>query len=202
MNLIMRGRRKLFFLTLSSVAVLALAACTGDDGSQGIQGPKGDPGAAGNPGAPGAAGAAGNPGEPGLSGAPGNPGNPGPAGAQGAQGVAGETGPRGASGADANSTSLIVVDAGTGAAGFVEHKAAGTTEANVVGSGFIGSEVISLHAGNVFFDAVTANGEGAFSVTVDLSGFAVGSIRTLEANGEIRSSAAGGFVIVDKVSTD
>ena len=223
MNLLKRGRGKLIFLILSSFAVVALAACAGDDGSQGPQGPAGqpgfpgnagiagEPGAAGNPGSPGSPG---NPGESGDPGAPGEPGNPGPAGSQGPQGVAGTNGANGADGSDANATSLIVVDAGTGSAGFVEFKAVGTTEANVVGGGFTGGESISLRLttvsdtgsqGTIILDAtIVANPVGAFEATVDLSNdvFAAGSVHTLDALGALGGKAAAGFAIVDKVATD
>ncbi len=221
MNLLTRGSRKLIFLTLSSIAVVALAACTGDAGSQGIQGPAGvaglpgnpgESGAPGVPGAPGNPGAAGNPGSPGEAGAPGAPGNPGPAGPQGVQGVAGPTGAAGADGSAANATSLLVTDAGAGSAGFVEFKAEGTTEANVIGGGFLGTEVVTLRVttvgddgrwGTVVLDEVTANGAGAFSVTVDLSdsAFSAGSVHTLDAMGE-DNVATGAFAVVDKVATD
>jgi len=224
MNLLKRGRGKLIFLMLSSVAVVALAACAGDDGSQGVQGPagqpgfpgnaglSGEPGTAGNPGAAGNPGNPGSPGEPGEPGAPGEPGNAGANGANGAQGIAGPAGPTGSDGGNANHTSLIVVDAGTGSAGFVEFKAAGTTEANVVGAGFLGTEVVALRVttvgadgrfGTVVLAEVTANGAGAFSVTVDLSNsaFSAGSVHTLDALGE-DNNATGGFAIVDKVATD
>jgi len=200
---------------LSSVAVVALAACTGDDGSQGVQGPAGQPGFPGNAGLAGEPGVPGNPGapgEPGAPGAPGEPGNPGANGANGAQGIAGPAGATGSDGGNANHTSLIVVDAGTGSAGFVEFKAAGTTEANVIGAGFLGTEVVALRVttvgadgrfGTVVLAEVTANGAGAFSVTVDLSNsaFSAGSVHTLDALGE-DNNATGGFAIVDKVATD
>ncbi|MCH7906210.1 MAG: collagen-like protein [Chloroflexi bacterium] len=206
MNVLMRGRGKLIFLILSSVAVVALAACTGDDGSQGPQGAPGASGAAGsagNPGEPGAPGAAGAPGESGFPGEPGEPGNPGPAGPQGPAGVNGTDGKDGRDGAQ-NATFLIVVDAGTGSAGFIEFKAVGTTQAEVVGGGFHGSEVITLQAGKVVFGNVVASGEGAFSVTIDLSdaSFGVGQAFTLDAFGDSRSFGASGFVIIDKVATD
>ncbi len=215
MNLLKRGRGKLIFLMLSSVAVVALAACTGDDGSQGVQGPAGQPGFPGNAGLAGEPGVPGNPGapgEPGAPGAPGEPGNPGANGANGAQGIAGPAGATGSDGGNANHTSLIVVDAGTGSAGFVEFKAAGTTEANVIGAGFLGTEVVALRVttvgadgrfGTVVLAEVTANGAGAFSVTVDLSNsaFSAGSVHTLDALGE-DNNATGGFAIVDKVATD
>ncbi len=203
MNSLMRGRGKLIFLMLSSVAVVALAACTGDDGSQGLQGPAGAAGAAGNPGAAGAAGAAGNPGESGLPGEPGAPGNPGVKGLDGQDGKDGQNGKDGKDGV-ANTSFLIVVDAGTGSAGFIEFKALGTTQANVVGGGFHGSETIILQAGKAVFDSVTANGDGAFSVTIDLPAgfFGVGTVHTLDAIGDTNSVAASGFAITDKVSTD
>ena len=215
MNLLKRGRGKLIFLMLSSVAVVALAACTGDDGSQGVQGPAGQPGFPGNAGLAGEPGVPGNPGapgEPGAPGAPGEPGNPGANGANGAQGIAGPAGATGSDGGNANHTSLIVVDAGTGSAGFVEFKAAGTTEANVIGAGFLGTEVVALRVttvgadgrfGTVVLAEVTANGAGAFSITVDLSNsaFSAGSVHTLDALGE-DNNATGGFAIVDKVATD
>lgn len=215
MNFIKRGRGKLIFLMLSSVAVVALAACAGDDGSQGVQGPAGQPGFPGNAGLagePGVPGNSGAPGEPGSPGAPGEPGNPGANGANGAQGIAGPAGPTGSDGGNANHTSLIVVDAGTGSAGFVELKAAGTTEANVLGAGFLGTEVVALRVttvgadgrfGTVVLTEVTANGAGAFSVTVDLSNsaFSAGSVHTLDALGE-DNNATGAFAIVDKVATD
>lgn len=206
MKLLMRGRGKLIFLILSSVAVVALAACTGDDGSQGPQGAPGASGAAGNagtPGEPGAPGAPGAPGESGLPGAPGEPGNAGPAGPQGSAGVDGTDGADGKDGAQ-NSTFLIVVDAGTGSAGFIEFKALGTTQANVIGGGFHGSEIVTLQAGKVVFDSVQANGDGAFSATIDLSaaGYAAGTVHTLDATGDANSIAASGFAIIDKVATD
>lgn len=203
MNLIMRGRRKMIFLMLSSVAVVALAACSGDDGSQGLQGPAGAAGAAGNPGAAGSPGAAGNPGDPGLPGEPGAPGNPGASGNDGQDGTDGKDGKDGRDGAQ-SATFLIIVDAGTGASGFIEFKALGTTEANVVGAGFHGSETIILQAGKVVFDSVTANGNGAFTTTIDLSdaSFAAGTVHTLDAIGDTKSIAVGGFTITDKVATD
>ena len=203
MNLLMRGRRKMIFLMLSSVAVVALAACSGDDGSQGLQGPAGAAGAAGNPGAAGNAGAAGNPGDPGLPGEPGAPGNPGAVGNDGRDGIDGKDGKDGRDGAQ-NATFLIVVDAGTGSTGFIEFKAAGTTEAEVVGGGFHGSETITLQAGKVVFGNVVATGDGAFSITIDLSdaSFALGTAFTLDAFGDSGSFGASGFVIVDKVATD
>lgn len=213
MNQIMRGRGKIIFLTLSSVAVLALAACTGDDGSQGIQGPKGDPGAPGNPGAAGAPGAAGNPGESGLPGAPGAPGNPGPAGPQGVQGLAGPAGPAGPAGVG-EVVGLTVVDAGTGSAGFIEFKAAGTTQARVVGGGFNSGEGVSVRLttvsssgarGTIVLDnTIVANGVGAFEATVDLTAsvFTAGSVHTLDAIGTFGNRGAAGFAIQDKVATD
>ena len=135
-----------------------------------------------------------------------------PAGPQGVQGVAGPTGAAGADGSAANATSLLVTDAGAGSAGFVEFKAEGTTEANVIGGGFLGTEVVTLRVttvgddgrwGTVVLDEVTANGAGAFSVTVDLSdsAFSAGSVHTLDAMGE-DNVATGAFAVVDKVATD
>ena len=204
MNLLMRGRRKMVFLMLSSVAVVALAACSGDDGSQGLQGPAGAAGAAGNPGAAGNAGAAGNPGDPGLPGEPGAPGNPGAAGNDGQDGTDGTDGKDGRDGAQSGTTSLIIVDAGTGVSGFIEFKALGTTEANVVGAGFHGSETITLQAGKVVFGSVQANGNGAFTMTIDLSdaSFGAGTVHTLDGTGDTGSKGVGGFTITDKVATD
>jgi len=203
MKLITRGRGKLVFLMLSSVAVVALAACTGDSGSQGIQGPAGPAGFAGNPGSAGLAGAPGNPGEPGLSGAPGNAGSP---GIPGADGTDGTDGANGVDGKDAgeNPSSVVVVDAATGSAGYVEFKAVGTTQANVVGGGFFGNETVTLHAGPTVLGSAKANASGAFEATVDLTdvSFGAGSIHTLNATGDVSSIAVAGFVIIDKVATD
>lgn len=216
MNLLMRGRGKLIFLMLSSVAVVALAACTGDDGSQGLQGPAGVPGLPGNPGesgAPGVAGNPGSPGEPGAAGAPGNPGNAGPSGPQGVQGIAGAQGASGRDGV-AQPTGLIVVDAGTGSAGFIEFKAIGTTQARVVGGGFNGGEGVTLRLtkvtstgaqSTIILDSdIVANGVGAFEATVDLtdSAFVAGTVHTMDAFGDFGNQASAGFAIQDKVATD
>ena len=217
MNLFKRGRGKLIFLMLSSVAVVALAACTGDDGSQGVQGPAGQPGFPGNPGLAGEPGVPGNPGSAGESGepgAPGAPGNPGPAGPGGSQGIQGAQGSAGRDGAVGQATGVVVVDAGTGSAGFIELKAAGTTQANVVGGGFVGGESVSLRLttvsstgaqGTIILDStIVANPVGAFEATVDLTAsvLTAGSVHTLDALGGLGSKATAGFVIVDKVATD
>jgi len=94
----------------------------------------------------------------------------------------------------------------------VELKAAGTTEADVIGAGFLGTEVVTLRVttvgddgrfGTVILGEVTANGAGAFSTTVELTdaAFSAGSVHTLDAMGE-DNNAAGAFAIVDKVATD
>jgi hypothetical protein len=216
MKLLTRGQGKLVFLMLSSIAVVALAACTGDSGSQGIQGPAGPAGFPGNPGAAGVAGApgnSGNPGESGLSGEPGAPGNPGPVGGQGFAGPAGATGPAGPAGPTGETTGLIIVDAGTNSAGFIELKAVGTTSAEVVGGGFASAEAISLVASSitenkltnvVFSNEVIANGVGSFTTTLELTddSFVAGGIYTLDAIGSRGNKGATGFVVVDKVATD
>ena len=213
MYLLMRGRGKLIFLMLSSVAVVALAACTGDDGSQGLQGPAGVPGLPGNSGDPGAPGVAGAPGNPGDSGAPGEPGSAVAPGEPGVQGVAGAQGVPGRDGV-AQPTGLTVVDAGTGSAGYVELKVVGTTQAKVVGGGFNGGEGVTLRLtkvtstgsqSTIILDGdVVANGVGAFEATVDLtdSAFTAGSIHTMDAFGDFGNVASTGFVIIDKVATD
>jgi hypothetical protein len=109
---------------------------------------------------------------------------------------------------------LILVDAGTGSAGFIELKVAGTTQANVVGGGFTGGESIVLRLttvsssgaqGTIILDStIVANPVGAFEATVDLTSsvFTAGSVHTLDALGGLGGKAAAGFVIVDKVATD
>ncbi len=219
MNLFMRGRGKLIFLTLSLVAVLALAACTGDagppgpQGDPGLPGNPGNPGESGKPGLPGNPGNPGEPGAPGLPGAPGEPGNPGKPGNPGLPGIPGKDGIDGKDGVQ-TATAILVVDAGTGSAGFIELKEAegSTTEANVIGAGFLGTEMVALRVttvgadgrfGTVVLAEVEANGAGAFSVTVDLSNsaFSAGSVHTLDALGE-DNIATGAFAIVNKVATD
>ena len=53
------------------------------------------------------------------------------------------------------------------------------------------------------FGNVVASGDGAFSMTIDLSdaSFGVGAF-TLDAFGDSGSFGASGFVMVDKVATD
>jgi hypothetical protein len=91
-------------------------------------------------------------------------------------------------------------------------KALTDTTADVIGAGFLGTEVVTLRVttvgddgrfGTVVLDEVTANGAGAFSATVTLddAAFSAGSVHTLDAMGE-DNNAAGAFAIVDKVATD
>ena len=86
------------------------------------------------------------------------------------------------------------------------------TTADVIGAGFLGTEIVTLRVttvgadgrfGTVVLDEVTANGAGAFSATVTLSdsAFSAGSVHTLDAMGEDNNATAA-FAIVDKVATD
>jgi len=166
------------FLALLSLFALVLVACEGPTGSRGLAGEPGNPG---NPGFPGVQGEAGAPGLPGLPGNPGNPGPPGP------------TGPAGEAGADA------VAPQG----GLAISKSTMTMEEPFVvwGSGFRPGEpaVVSLWVDDQIrpiLGNVTANGAGAFTLSLDSAGQREGvvaksqGVRTIVAIGADGSTAS------------
>ncbi|MDA1257453.1 MAG: hypothetical protein O3C10_06375 [Chloroflexi bacterium] len=113
----------------------------------------------------------------------------------------------------AQPVSILAVDAGTGSVGFIEFKAAGTTQAKVVGGGFGAAEVVTLRVatvssagqgGRIILGTATANAVGAFETTLNLTdaNFAAGTVHTLDAFGTNGNNAAVGFAIADKVATD
>ena len=211
---LLRGRLKVFLLIVTMFALMAAVACQGDRGASGAAGAPGLPGNSGAPGeagAPGEPGAPGNPGETGAPGAPGSPGEPGEPGNAGATGLPGRDGSTGATGptgdagaAGAGSTSvsgILVVDANGTSVGVVG-VTNGAASITVIGGGFSVNEKISVTMTDVGQDVLlgeaTANGNGAFSLDVDLSNPQAGALFSITATGDDGNLAASAFMLIDK----
>ena len=215
------------FALLAAVACEGSRGPAGVAGAPGNPGNSGDPGSPGNPGeagAPGAAGAPGNPGEPGSpgspgeAGAPGNPGKPGKpgspgnAGATGADGAAGPAGPAGSAGANGTTqiAGLTIIDANGSSVGAIG-ATDGAASITIVGGGYAKDEQVSVAVKKGGFDVLlsgstsktndsttVANLNGAFTLTVDLTGYELGVLHTVTATGDQGNRGASVFWLVEK----
>ena len=191
----------------------ALLACRGDVGPEGPAGPVGPQGAAGRDGAPGMDGAPGTDGSQGLrgpqglQGLTGDAGPAGPAGPQGPQGARGTPGAPGAVGPAGPQGPAGEAAVSPEAALMVSKSQVALQEQlSIAGSGFRPSEAVTLVLvtpsakviiGGGSGSQVTANGAGAFLLSVDaIGGAASEGVHTLMAEGSEGSVASQPIEIV------
>ena len=108
---------------------------------------------------------------------------------------------------------IVVFDASGPSTGVAE-VSAGSATITIIGGGFAKGERISVAAKKNGFDFLltgslgsrdstsdlAANDNGAFSITVDLDGWPVGEIFSLNASGDQGHRASTAFMLVDKVA--
>ena len=184
----------------------------GEAGAPGAAGAPGNPGEPGNPGSPGEAGAPGNPGKPGKPGSPGNAGAPGEPGNPGATGATGAAGPAGSAGANGTTqiAGLTIIDANGSSVGAIG-ATDGAASITIVGGGYAKDEQVSVAVKKGGFDVLlsgstsktndsttVANLNGAFTLTVELTGYEVGVLHTVTATGDQGNRGASVFWLVEK----